>query len=115
MVRDYKEILKNIENGNDLILHYAPAILFFYANKKIGYSDVNAILALQNATLSLFGMGIGSFYAGYVVAAAKGNENILNILELSKDNEIYGCLAIGYPKLRYERWIERKKPDIKWY
>lgn len=115
MLRDYKGIISNINNGNDLVLHNPAALIFFYADKKIGFSDVNAALALQNATLALFSIGLGSFYAGYVVAAAKSNKHILKILELSKDYEIYGCLAIGYPKLKYDRWIERKKPDIKWY
>jgi nitroreductase len=115
IVRDYEEIISNLNNGNDLILHNPPALIFFYADKKIGFSDVNAALALQNATLALFSIGLGSFYAGYVVAAAKRNENILKILELSKDQEIYGCLALGYPKLIYDRWIQRKEPDIKWY
>jgi nitroreductase len=115
MVRDYKVIVSNINDGNDLILHNPAALVFFYADKKIGFSDVNAALALQNTTLAFFSIGLGSFYAGYVVAAAKRNENILKILKLSKGYEIYGCLAIGYSKLRYDRWIERKKPDIIWY
>lgn len=114
MVRDYKEIIKSIRHGNEIILHNAPALLFFYANKKIGFSDVNAALALQNATLALFSIGLGSFYAGYLVAAAKKSENIGKLLNIPKNHEIYGCLAIGYPKLKYEKWIERKKPDIKW-
>ena len=115
MIRDYKEIMKNIRIGNDIILHNAPVLLFFYANKQIGYSDVNATLALQNATLALFSNGLGSFYAGYVVAAAKKNLNITKLLNIPKNHEIYGCLAIGFPRLKYDKWIERKKPDIKWY
>jgi len=114
LVRDYKVVLSSINKQNDLIIHNAPVLLFFNADKNIGFTDVNASLALQNATLAIHSLGLGCFYAGYVAVTCKNNDEIKKIINIPKNHEIYGCLAIGYPRLKYERWIVRKKPKIDW-
>lgn len=114
LINEYEEIIKAIKKQKDLILHNAPALLFFNADRSIGFSDVNASLALQNASLAIHSLGLGSFYAGYVVATCKHNQEIQKLINLPKNYQVYGCLAFGYPKLKYEHWIERKKPKIQW-
>ena len=69
---------------------------------------------LINALLVIHGLGLGGFYAGYVTAACQKETSIPKLLNIPKDHRICGCLAIGYPKLIYENWIERKPPQIKW-
>jgi nitroreductase len=113
-LQDYEAIVDAYKKGIDLILHNPPLLLFFYAEKGIGGSDVNACLALQNATYIVQALGLGCFYAGYVVAASKYKGRIQRLLGIPKNCRIYGCLAIGYPKIEFENWIERKKPKLKW-
>jgi hypothetical protein len=88
--------------------------LLFYGNKNIINSDVNASLFLQNATYSCQSLGLGSFYSGFVVFAAKRDKNLQRLLELPQNFQIYGGLAIGYPKYQYNLCIIRDKPEIKW-
>jgi nitroreductase len=113
-IPEYEAVIKKYHKGEDIITHNAPALLFFHSQKNIGFSDVNASLAIQNAMLATHGLGLGSFYAGYVVAATKQQNDIPRLLRINLDHEIHGCIAIGYPKLKYEQWIERKTPNINW-
>lgn len=113
-IPEYVYIVNAYQKNQDLILHNAPVLLFFHAKKSIGFSNVNADLALQNALLAIHGLGLGSFYAGYVTAACQKETSIPRLLNIPNDHRIYGCLAIGYPKLIYDNWIERKPPQIKW-
>ncbi len=53
----------------DLVLFGAPVLLFFHADKTMRSADVNATLALHNATMLASSLGLGSFYTGYVVTA----------------------------------------------
>jgi len=102
------------KNGEDKILYNAPLLLVFHGKKSIPLSDVNANLALHNASLVSRGLGLGSFYAGFVVEASHRDSKIPSILSIPKNNRIYGALVLGYPKFTYKNWIERRPPKVKW-
>lgn len=111
---DLDRVVNEVLNGKDTVLFNAPALLLFHADKNINRSDVNASLALANASLVIQGLGLGSFYAGYLVSACKRDNSIPNLLSIPTKNQIYGALALGYPKFKYKNWIERRPPKIKW-
>ena len=110
----YNHIVKEYEQGNDLILHKAPALLFFYAKKGALSAEVNANLALHNAALMGAGLGLGSFYAGYITGASNRTDYIRNLLNIPNDHQIYAVLAVGYPKYSFKQWMDKKQPLIKW-
>ena len=111
---DFKMVVSAVQNGRDQILHNAPALLIFHAKKNISFSDVNANLALHNASMVSQALGIGSFYVGYVVGACKRDKHIINLLDIPKNNQIYAVLALGYPKLEFQKWPERRKLKTTW-
>lgn len=113
-VPDYNKLINSYKSGKDLITHNAPTLIFFYAEKNIGFSDVNADLALQNASFVCQTLGLGCFYTGYVIAACKHNNHINRLLNLKKHHKIYGCLAVGYPKYEFKNWISKKPSSILW-
>ena len=76
--------------------------------------DINAHLAMQNATLMAHSLGLGSFYTGLLLTAAQRDKSIENMINLPKNHKIYGGLAIGYPKYEFKKWIERKTPEMSW-
>ncbi|MFC1879511.1 nitroreductase family protein, partial [Chloroflexota bacterium] len=47
----FKRMIQMFESGADPILNGAPALLAFHARRTVGFADVNAQLALQNASL----------------------------------------------------------------
>jgi nitroreductase/NAD-dependent dihydropyrimidine dehydrogenase PreA subunit len=110
----YNHIVNAYEKRNDLILHNAHVLLFFYAKKGALSAEVNANLALHNAALMSAGLGLGSFYAGYITGASSRTENIVKLLNIPDDHEIHAVLAIGYPKYLFKYWMDKKSPVIKW-
>jgi nitroreductase/NAD-dependent dihydropyrimidine dehydrogenase PreA subunit len=114
LINDFDRVIKEYNDGKDTILFSAPCVLFFHADKSINFSDVNSSLAVQNAMLLCHSLGLGCFYAGYVVSACKRDSSIPDLLSIPKKNQVYGALAMGYPKFKYKKWIERRPARIEW-
>ena len=46
--------------------------------------------------------------------ASKDNKDILDLLGINDGNQIVSCLVIGYPNVKYQRTVPRKKASINW-
>jgi nitroreductase/NAD-dependent dihydropyrimidine dehydrogenase PreA subunit len=114
LLPDFDRIVKEVRKGKDTILFDAPVVVFFHASQRIDNSDVNATLALQNAALVTHSLGLGGFYAGYVVSACQRDDRIPRLLEVPREHRVYGALALGYPKFKFKNWIERRTAKIRW-
>ena len=122
--RDVKQIMRWVEQLDamakkmtkkvDLVLFDAPLLLLFHADETMRSADVNATLALQNATMIASCLGLGSFYTGYVVTACGHDRSIPRLIELPKGQRVYGGLALGYPAIRFSRWIDRNPAQVRW-
>jgi len=116
----FKQMTRSFESGADPILNDAPLLLAFHARRTVGYADVNAQLALQNASLVAHSLGIGHFYTGWVLAPCRApmarawNRRIPSLIGVPPGNELYGALALGYPIPKFKNMIERKPPLIGW-
>jgi nitroreductase/NAD-dependent dihydropyrimidine dehydrogenase PreA subunit len=119
-ISGFKGMIKMFESGSDPILHGAPVLLAFHARRTVGFADVNAQLALQNASLVAHALGIGHFYTGWVLAPCRApkarawNRRMPSLLGIPPDNKLYGALALGHPIPRFKNMIERKPPRIAW-
>jgi nitroreductase/NAD-dependent dihydropyrimidine dehydrogenase PreA subunit len=116
----FKRMVQMFESSTDPILHGAPMLLAFHARRTIGFADINAQLALQNASLVAHSLGIGHFYTGWVIAPCRApmarawNRRIPDLIGIPPGNELYGVLALGYPIPKFKNMIERKPPLIGW-
>jgi nitroreductase len=114
-----KEILKRIveltvQSQARQIAHDAPVLIFFHADINDECAEVNATLALHNAALISHCLGLGSFYAGYITEVCQHDDDIPKLLSLPGNHRIYGALAIGYPKLKFKKRMDRKPAKITW-
>jgi nitroreductase len=114
LIHDIQLLYERYMNGDDWILHHAPAVILFHGNKQMTLAAANANLAVQNASLVVETLGLGSFYTGYLVVAAESNREIPRSLGIPTANKIYGALAVGYPQYEYKKWIGRVNPNVKW-
>jgi len=116
----FKRMIQMFESGSDPILHGAPVLLAFHARRTIGFADINAQLALQNASLVAHSLGIGHFYTGWVLSPCRApmarawNRRIPSLIGIPPGNTLHGALALGYPIPRFKNMIERKPPKIRW-
>ena len=103
------------DSGTDWILHEPPALVLFCSDSAGGYfMGVNANLALQNAALAAETLGLGCFYAGFVVIACGRDKSIPRLISLPETHKVYGALAVGYPRLKFNKWPERKPAKVTW-
>jgi nitroreductase len=116
----FERIIRRFEAGEDPILHDAPALLVFHARRTAGFGDMDANLALQNASLLAHSLGVAHFVTGYVLAACRApmsrawNRRIPDLIGIPAENEVHGALALGYPVPTFKNWIERKPARILW-
>lgn len=102
-------------SGRDWILRDAPVLLLFCADSAGGnFANINANLALHNATLAAETLGLGCFYAGFVVTSGGRDDRIGKLVSLPETHKIYGALAMGYPKLNFKKWPERNPAKTTW-
>ena len=102
-------------SGTDWILRRPPVLVLFCADSAGGsFAGINANLALQNAALAAETVGLGCFYAGFVVLASDRDDQITRLLSLPETHKIYGALAMGYPRLKFKKWPERKPARVTW-
>jgi nitroreductase len=101
-------------SGTDWIVRQAPVLVLFCADNIDAFSSENANIALQNATLAAEVLGLGCFYTGFVVMASRRSDRIAKLISLPETHQIYGSLAMGYPQLRFKKWVERNQVKVTW-
>lgn len=103
----FEWMVSEVKKGNDVVFHDAPTIIAFVSERRNASNQVNAQLAVQNASLACDSLGIGSYYCSFPSLAANRDQRILSALKLTKERNVNGIIALGYPKLKLNKWIER--------
>jgi nitroreductase len=112
---EFEELANLYKSGTDIILHEPPLLLFFCADSVGGtFASTNANIALHNAALAAETIGLGCFYAGFVVTVSERDDSIAKLIGLPETHKIYGALAMGYPRLKFRKWPERNPAKITW-
>jgi len=110
----YGLIAEDMEKGRDPILRGAPALIVAHAFSRANYAGVNASVALQNAVLAASSLGLGTLWAGYVMSVCRRDERVPALLSIPDGHQVYGALALGYPKYEYRHWVERRPLRVTW-
>ena len=113
-------IYNAMDDPKDPIYYNAPAIIFVIGPKTGG--AVSCALACENMMITAQSLGLGSCYVGFG-AMVKGNAEVVQALELTDDEAIYGPVLLGYPKVNPSEALasalaiikpNKKEPVTKW-
>ncbi len=105
----------------DMVYYSAPVILFVIGPAG-ELEEVSCALACENIMIAATSLGLGSCYVGFG-AMVTGNADVVQTLELTDDERIYGPIVLGYPKANpsesqistlAELRPKKKGPMIKW-
>jgi nitroreductase/NAD-dependent dihydropyrimidine dehydrogenase PreA subunit len=102
------------EDGIDDFLHGAPAVVATYGPKELPGPRLSSIIALAYVDLAAIGLGLGCCWDGFFTVAANSYPPVKNRITLPEGNEIYGSLAIGYPKYKYHSVPMRNPANVTW-
>jgi len=113
----YEQVMMQYEamdEPKDMIYYSAPVILFVIGPASYA---VSCALACENIMVAATSLGLGSCYVGFG-AMVKGDADVVQALELTDDEGIYGPILLGYPKEEPSTLAsirpKKKEPMIKW-
>ena len=109
-----KQLISNWEEGNDMILYRAPAIIVAHSNTRVNPSQVNCILAMSYVEIMAYALGLGTCYCGYFNTAVNGQPPLRKVLGLPEGHSAAATLLIGYPKLKYPRIPTRNQAKFRY-
>ena len=107
------------DEPNDLVFYSAPVVIYVIAP---AVNSVGSAMVCQNIITAAGSLGLGSCYVGFG-ALVQSNADVVQALELTDDERIYGPVVIGYPKVNpsesqvrtlAELRPKKKEPRIKW-
>jgi nitroreductase/NAD-dependent dihydropyrimidine dehydrogenase PreA subunit len=102
------------EEGVDVILRNAPAVIIAHAEKANRAAPPACTIALSYLELAATSLGLGSCWAGYFNAAATTFPPMQEAVALPAGHQCFGAMMVGYPKFRYHRLPSRNAPAITW-
>ncbi|MBU2540673.1 MAG: nitroreductase family protein [Candidatus Omnitrophica bacterium] len=114
MHKQVMKFYKEIGEPKDMVYYSAPVILFVIGPAG---SDISCALACENIMIAATSFGLGSCYVGFG-AMVTDDADIVEALELTEDERIFGPIVLGYPK-SYSSAPDtirpnKKEPRIKW-
>ncbi len=98
----------NFDN-DDFLFKGAPVIIL-----TLSPHEVNAAIATANMELQAVSLGLGALYVGFFTRLAAGSARLRACLGLHESDRVVTCLALGYPAIRYQRTVPRRKAKITW-
>jgi nitroreductase/NAD-dependent dihydropyrimidine dehydrogenase PreA subunit len=105
---------KKMKSGMDYFLRGAPAVVSVYAGKQYPINAITSQIALAYFDLAAISLGLGCFWDGFFSGAANSFPPIRDAIGLPAEFQIFGSLAVGYPKYKYGRIPVRKPASISW-
>jgi len=111
----YKERLTRArETGYDSIFHHAPVVMVFHSHLETASAKDDCVIASTTIGLTAMTMGLGTTYIGLFDAAAKNHPPVNEALNLPPGHGVFSVLIMGYPKLKYQRTVDRKPIKTTW-
>lgn len=102
----YAKIAQSFDAGLDPILRGAPALILAHGPASSSWAALDCTAAISYLELALHSRGLGTCWAGYVLAAAASCTDLG--VPLPAGRTIHAGLMIGYPSSRFERIPPRK-------
>ncbi len=99
------------KQGVDLILRNATGVILYHTPTSYRFGTVDSNLAYQNGSLMAECLGVNQFYLGFVCTATNLNKGKLEKL-LGIDGTIQAGMAIGMPKYRFPKYVDREEAQV---
>ena len=102
------------EQGVDVILRDAPAVIITHAAKDNRIAPMDCVIALTYLDLAASSIGMGCCWAGYFRNAAANYPPLVKALRLPDGHLCFGAMMVGYHKFAYHRIPTRKPAKVTW-
>ena len=100
--------LKRVEITDSFFFKNAPLVIVVSSK-----SNVNAGLASAYMEIMAESLGLGVLYSGFFVVCTKISRMLRKLIRLPKGHKVISCVIIGYPAVKYQRIVPRRKINLK--
>ena len=109
-----------MDEPKDVIYYNAPVIIFVIGPANGG--AISCALACENIIIAAQSFGLGTCYVGFG-SMVKGNADVVQALELTDEEQIFGPIVIGYPEANPTEAVanalerigpDKREPVTKW-
>jgi nitroreductase len=98
----------------DTITRGAPTMLLFHAHQEAGSHSEDVFIALTYGLLAAHNLGLGACAIGLAPPVVERSPTLREMFQIPPDNEVQGCIIVGYPKYHFKRGIRRKMAGVHW-
>lgn len=105
----FSSMVRRNEVGDNFFFFKAPIVIVIVAQ-----SGINGALAAQNMEFVAEANGLGVLFSGFFTMAANMSSKIKKALDIPKGKKAITTLILGYPKVKYHRFAQREKLDVKY-
>lgn len=102
------------ENGRDIIMRGAPALLVFHADKGTENHTEDAKIALVYGLLAAHALGLGATAIGLIPPVIQRSKELRKLYQIPEENEVLATMIVGYPKYHFQRGIRRELRRVSW-
>ena len=111
----WERMAKKWEEGMDLLLYHAPALILIQTTRGATTSaDVDAGLSAMQMILMAETLGLGTCLNGFLVTALKRSEELRGVLKIADDHQVHVTFTVGYPDVEFLRVVARNPANVKW-
>ncbi len=107
-------ILKDWDNGVDMVLRSAPVLVIVHTPKEYPFGLTDCVIALTTFELAASAAGLGTCWAGFFTMAASYWPSLPAALDLPPGRILQSALMLGYPKHVYARQPLRNEAQVIW-
>jgi nitroreductase len=100
--------------GFDPIFYTAPATIIFHSPSVTSAPTANCVIASTTMALTARTMGLEATYIGLFEMATRSHQPLIEELALPPGHEVFSCIILGYPAMRYLKTVDRKLIKTKW-
>ena len=96
--------LKRFEIPDTFFFKGAPLVIVVSSR-----SSVDAGLASSYMEIMAESLGLGVLYSGFFISCTRLSRKLRDLLRIPKGQKAVTCMIIGYPAVKYQRIVPRKK------
>ena len=100
--------------GEDRLFFDAPAIMLVCGERWDETTGFSCAAALYNCSLKAHTIGVGCCFNGFIQTTVNNNPKIRKWFGIPRTQKCYGAMTLGYPDVKYNRLVKRKRPDVTW-
>lgn len=110
----FEHMVERFGQGEDCILRGAPQLVVAYASLDGFEPAADCTIALAYFELAAQAYGLGTCWAGVLLAAMQTNPAIAPFLGIPENHGVRGAMMVGYPRYTYPRIPARNPLRVTW-